>query len=177
MKNCIPTSPPSRRRKEQPSSPKKGDKIKTSCAIQTICRNKKRMFSPVPIRASSDCSFPPPPNIQKNAAISAMSGQMNSRANKIELHNKVVERLCLYLCITALKGITMNNIFERDLKGEMVSPSDTGYDELINSIWKTMKTGPNSMTVTVRRLKSAEYWERLSGKKWMNRLLYCLHST
>ena len=34
----------------------------------------------------------------------------------------------------------MNNIFERDLKGEMVSPSDTGYDELINSIWKTMKT-------------------------------------
>lgn len=98
------------------------------------------MFSPVPIRASSDCSFPPPPNIQKNAAISAMSGQMNSRANKIELHNKVVERLYLYLCITALKGITMNNIFERDLKGEMVSPSDTGYDELINSIWKTMKT-------------------------------------
>ena len=29
--------------------------------------------------------------------------------------------------------------FERDLNGEMVSPSDPGYDELINAIWDTMK--------------------------------------
>lgn len=34
----------------------------------------------------------------------------------------------------------MNDIFERDLNGEMVSPSDPGYDELINTIWDTMKT-------------------------------------
>lgn len=34
----------------------------------------------------------------------------------------------------------MNEIFERDLNGEMVSPSDPGYDELINTIWDTMKT-------------------------------------
>lgn len=34
----------------------------------------------------------------------------------------------------------MDNIFERDLNGEMVSPNDAGYDELINSIWDTMKT-------------------------------------
>ncbi len=34
----------------------------------------------------------------------------------------------------------MNEIFERDLNGEMVSPSDLGYDELINTIWDTMKT-------------------------------------
>lgn len=34
----------------------------------------------------------------------------------------------------------MNDIFERDLSGEMVSPSDPGYDELINTIWGTMKT-------------------------------------
>lgn len=33
----------------------------------------------------------------------------------------------------------MNNIFEKDLSGEMVSPNDPGYDELINSIWDTMK--------------------------------------
>ena len=33
----------------------------------------------------------------------------------------------------------MKDIFERDLNGEMVSPSDPGYDELINSIWDTMK--------------------------------------
>lgn len=34
----------------------------------------------------------------------------------------------------------MNEIFARDLNGEIVSPSDQGYDELINSIWDTMKT-------------------------------------
>ncbi|KXT46364.1 DapH/DapD/GlmU-related protein [Bacteroides intestinalis] len=33
----------------------------------------------------------------------------------------------------------MNKIFERDLNGEMVSPLDPGYDELINTIWDTMK--------------------------------------
>ena len=27
-----------------------------------------------------------------------------------------------------------HTIFERDLNGEMVSPSDPGYDELINAI-------------------------------------------
>ena len=32
-----------------------------------------------------------------------------------------------------------HTIFERDLNGEMVSPSDPGYDELINAIWDTMK--------------------------------------
>ena len=34
----------------------------------------------------------------------------------------------------------MNDIFKRDLNGEMVSPSDSGYDDLINTIWDTMKT-------------------------------------
>lgn len=34
---------------------------------------------------------------------------------------------------------SMNDIFEKDLAGEMVSPKDPGYDELINSIWDTMK--------------------------------------
>lgn len=33
----------------------------------------------------------------------------------------------------------MNSIFEKDLAGEMVSPNDPGYEELINSIWDTMK--------------------------------------
>lgn len=35
--------------------------------------------------------------------------------------------------------INRNDIFEKDLAGEMVSPNDPGYDELINSIWDTMK--------------------------------------
>lgn len=33
----------------------------------------------------------------------------------------------------------MNDIFEKDLAGEMVSPNDPGYEELINSIWNTLK--------------------------------------
>lgn len=33
----------------------------------------------------------------------------------------------------------MNSIFAKDLAGEMVSPNDPGYEELINSIWETMK--------------------------------------
>ena len=38
----------------------------------------------------------------------------------------------------------MNEIFARDLNGEIVSPSDQGYDELINSIWDTMKTAADT---------------------------------
>lgn len=33
----------------------------------------------------------------------------------------------------------MNDIFEKNRSGEMVSPEDHGYDELINSIWETIK--------------------------------------
>ena len=35
--------------------------------------------------------------------------------------------------------MAMKTIFERDLSGEMVSPNDPGYDELINDIFATMK--------------------------------------
>ena len=62
----------------------------------------------------------------------------------------------------------MNEIFARDLNGEIVSPSDQGYDELINSIWDTMKTAAelNNGYHTpdeVRRIR-----EKSSGRKWMN---------
>lgn len=33
----------------------------------------------------------------------------------------------------------MNSIFVKDLAGEMVSSNDPGYEELINSIWNTLK--------------------------------------
>ena len=60
----------------------------------------------------------------------------------------------------------MNNIFERDLKGEMVSPSDTGYDELINSIWKTMKTAAElndgyHTPTEVRRILGKIIWQKV----------------
>ena len=34
----------------------------------------------------------------------------------------------------------MNDIFEKDLSGAMVSPDDIGYDQLISTIFDTMKT-------------------------------------
>ena len=40
----------------------------------------------------------------------------------------------------------MNDIFERDLNGEMVSPNDQGYDELIADIFDTMKTATEMNT-------------------------------
>lgn len=33
----------------------------------------------------------------------------------------------------------MDDIFQKDLSGEMVSPEEPGYDKLINAIWDTMK--------------------------------------
>ena len=34
----------------------------------------------------------------------------------------------------------MNDIFAKDLSGEMVSPDEPGYDELITDIFATIKT-------------------------------------
>lgn len=34
----------------------------------------------------------------------------------------------------------MNDIFSKDLSGEMVSPSEPGYDALIDDIFCTMET-------------------------------------
>ena len=48
----------------------------------------------------------------------------------------------LFNFVTDIKQIIMNahTIFERDLNGEMVSPSDPGYDELIH------RTGQQTMS-------------------------------
>lgn len=40
----------------------------------------------------------------------------------------------------------MNDIFARDLNGEMVSPNDAGYEELIADIFATMKTATEMNT-------------------------------
>lgn len=37
----------------------------------------------------------------------------------------------------------MEDIFKKDLSGELVSPDEPGYDKLINAIWDTMKRPPN----------------------------------
>lgn len=57
------------------------------------------------------------------------------------------------------------NIFERDLAGETVSPSDPGYDELIGSIWDTMKLAAelNNGYHTPDEVRS--YLSRITGRE------------
>ena len=40
----------------------------------------------------------------------------------------------------------MNDIFAKDLSGEMVSPDEPGYDELIADIFATIKTATTAST-------------------------------
>lgn len=47
----------------------------------------------------------------------------------------------------------MNDIFSRDLGGEMVSPHDAGYEHLINDIFTTMETAQELSSVSVRNQK------------------------
>lgn len=47
----------------------------------------------------------------------------------------------------------MNDIFAKDLSGEMVSPNEPGYEVLINDIFSTMETAQELPTVSVRNQK------------------------
>lgn len=47
----------------------------------------------------------------------------------------------------------MNDIFAKDLGGEMVSPNEPGYDALIEDIFKTMETAQELAAVSVRDQK------------------------
>lgn len=58
----------------------------------------------------------------------------------------------------------MNDIFERDLSGELVSPSDPGYDELIADIFATMKTAAEMNTGYKTPAEVHEYMERILDK-------------
>ena len=46
----------------------------------------------------------------------------------------------------------MNDIFSKDLSGEMVSPDDAGYEELISDIFATMETAQELATVSYTHL-------------------------
>ena len=43
----------------------------------------------------------------------------------------------------------MKDIFEKDLSGEMVSPDETGYDALIDDIFRTMETAQELSSVSI----------------------------
>lgn len=46
----------------------------------------------------------------------------------------------------------MNDIFAKDLSGEMVSPDEPGYDELITDIFATIKTTQIYAKITKEKL-------------------------
>ena len=59
-----------------------------------------------------------------------------------------------------------NDIFARDLSGEMVSPNDAGYEELIADIFATMETAQELATVGIRDQKRVhELMGKILGKE------------
>ena len=58
----------------------------------------------------------------------------------------------------------MKDIFERDLSGEMVSPNDPGYDELITDIFATMKKATEMNTGYKTPEEVHEYIGEILGK-------------
>ena len=60
----------------------------------------------------------------------------------------------------------MNDIFSKDLIGEMVSPNEPGYDALIDDIFRTMETAQELATVSIRDQKRVhELMGRILGKE------------
>ena len=47
----------------------------------------------------------------------------------------------------------MNDIFAKDLSGDLVSPEEPGYELLIDDIFSTMETAQELATVSVRDRK------------------------
>ena len=59
-----------------------------------------------------------------------------------------------------------NDIFARDLSGELVSPNDAGYEELIADIFATMETAQELATVGIRDQKRVhELMGKILGKE------------
>lgn len=91
--------------------------------------------------------------------------EMILSAKKFEPRNKIVAGLSLYLCRRRSNMKTMeNDIFARDLRGEMVSPCDAGYDELIADIFATIDTATEMNTGRRTPEEVHEYMERILGK-------------
>lgn len=59
----------------------------------------------------------------------------------------------------------MNDIFTKDLSGEMVSPNEPGYSELIADIFATMKIATEMNTGYRKPEEVHEYMERILGKQ------------
>lgn len=69
-----------------------------------------------------------------------------------------------YLCNKTLTQEFMNDIYARDLCGDMVSPHDAGYEELIADIFATMRTATEMNTGWRTPEEVHEYMEHIIGK-------------
>lgn len=58
----------------------------------------------------------------------------------------------------------MDDIFKKDLSGEMVSPNEPGYDRLINAIWDTMKLANELNTGYHSPEEVRDYLSRITGR-------------
>ncbi len=59
----------------------------------------------------------------------------------------------------------MENIFKKDLSGALVSPNEPGYDELINSIFDTMKLAYELNTGYHSSEEVRDYLSQIIGRK------------
>lgn len=60
----------------------------------------------------------------------------------------------------------MDDIFSKDLSGEMVSPNELGYEALIDDIFRTMETAQELATVSIRDQKRVhELMRKILGKE------------
>lgn len=59
----------------------------------------------------------------------------------------------------------MKDIFKRDLSGEMVSPDDPGYDQLISAIFDTMKSAYELNSGYHSPEKVRDYLSRITGQE------------
>lgn len=59
----------------------------------------------------------------------------------------------------------MNDIFQKDLSGEMVSPNEPGYDKLINTIWDTMKLAAELNIGWHTPDEVRDYLSRITGRE------------
>ena len=75
--------------------------------------------------------------------------------------NKREERKLVFSTERENQRATPNDIFSKDLSGEMVSPSELGYDALIDDIFRTMETAQELATVSIRDQKRVH---KLMGK-------------
>lgn len=78
--------------------------------------------------------------------------------------NKREERKQVFSTGRENQRATPNDIFAKDLNGEMVSPNDAGYEELIADIFTTMKTATEMNTGYRTPEEVHEFMGRILGK-------------